>query len=114
MTMYFFFLFLIQSLTAQSGSWTGYYIQYNKQFPFSMQLFLGNVDGLVKGEGKDSNGLFSVSGSWSKLDGSVQFIKQYVGAHAVTYDGRLSHRGGQIDGKYTVAGNTGEFHMEVS
>ncbi|XP_056016178.1 uncharacterized protein LOC125675541 [Ostrea edulis] len=101
-------------MTAQSGFWSGYYTQSDIRYPFSIQLFLGNFDGSVKGEGTDNIGNFMINGSWRKLDGSVKFTKQYIGAHSVVYDGLLSPDGRHMDGKYTVGESVGDFHMEIS
>jgi hypothetical protein len=104
---------LFQTITAQSGTWNGYYKQKDTQYPFTIQLFLGNYDGSVKGEGTDDIGNFLINGSWNKGDGSIHFAKQYLGAHTVMYDGSLSPDGRQMDGKYIVQGASGDFHMEV-
>ena len=70
------------------------------------KYFEANLNGEIKGKGKDSVGLFVIRG-FSDAGGKVQFTKTYIGAHTVLYQGNLV--GNVINGTWSVAGLSGAF-----
>lgn len=68
-------------------SWKGYYVQCNQQH--TMNLGAVNIipgpGAIISGEGEDTVGKFSVSGSFSPNEPVCRFVKQYHGQHAVYY-----------------------------
>jgi hypothetical protein len=83
-----------------SGLWNGYWEQplWGRQPMHDFMLrFAG---GVVEGEGHDVVGPFVVRGQYDDC-GAVVFIKQYVGKHAVRYEG--VHDGeGTIHGRWSI------------
>jgi hypothetical protein len=71
-----------------SGKWTGFWLQrffIGRQY---MTLNLTFASGVVKGQGIDRIGEFSISGRYDLKTGNCKLTKAYVGAHSLTYDGR--------------------------
>jgi hypothetical protein len=73
-----------------SGRWSGFYKQGGRRYPQHMTLEFS--DGLVRGDGSDDLGPFTIDGEYRADDGGelrVGWIKTYEGAHSVLYLGRL-------------------------
>ena len=71
----------------KSGLWRGYWVQplYGRQ---PMQDFhLRFRDGNIDGHGTDVIGRFVFHGDYDPRTGRVRMVKQYLGKHAVLYDG---------------------------
>ena len=66
--------------------------------------------GKISGEGVDTIGNFNISGL-KQASGEVQFIKQYVGKHAVYYNG--FHANNVIHGSWSIpnSGYSGSFEL---
>ena len=71
-----------------SGRWIGFFVQkHPPRGKHSMELDLTFVDGVLSGDGRDWVGKFTVRGRYSLADGRCQWSKQYLGKHAVFYEG---------------------------
>jgi hypothetical protein len=64
-------------------------------------LSLRFADGLIEGDGQDCIGRFTFRGSYTDA-GAVRMVKQYVGQHAVLYDGRVDGEGAVV-GRWSVS-----------
>jgi len=74
-------------------------------------LVLTFSSGVLSGSGHDCIGDFALQGNYES-NGSVSFVKQYTGKHAVTYQG-LSTGEGVIYGHWRIPGfNTGRFALK--
>ena len=54
--------------------------------------------GSIQGQGSDTVGRFTVSGSFAPDRPIGRFVKQYEGKHAVYYEGTLNPQARTIDG----------------
>ena len=92
-----------------SGVWAGHYEQFGKQYPQKMTLEF--ADGLVRGDGVDGIGTFTLDGEYRVDAGAVRlgWIKTYDGAHSVLYLGAIER--GAIVGHYDVEGFKGGFAL---
>ncbi|XP_063406891.1 uncharacterized protein LOC134690774 [Mytilus trossulus] len=93
----------------QNGHWSGFYKQHNRQHQFELDIAF--LEGNVTGEGIDTIGQFTIAGTWDVSSRSIQFRKQYKGAHCVDYSGQLSTDGCKMDGQYNIGGSTDKFTM---
>jgi hypothetical protein len=82
----------------KAGSWTGYYLQNGEATPqkFVLKFHGDSFEGL----GQDKLGFFLVLGSIDRRRSAARWVKQYIGAHAVDYEGALS--GGRLVGRWTI------------
>ncbi|MFT3787455.1 MAG: hypothetical protein QM770_15020 [Tepidisphaeraceae bacterium] len=95
-----------------TGKWTGFWLQKGMPGRQVMALDIRFVNGRVKGTGHDLIGDFDFSGSYDLTDGSVLVVKQYLGAHKVTYEGRNEGDGQWIWGLWTIGSrDRGGFHL---
>jgi hypothetical protein len=74
-----------------------------------MDLVLEFKNGEMTGEGADGIGLFIISGNYSEQSGECSWVKQYVGRHAVDYQGYREGKG--IWGNWKVEITKGGFHI---
>ena len=83
-----------------SGVWQGHYEQVGKKFPQKMTLEF--ADGLVRGDGVDLIGTFTLDGEYRVEEGVIRigWIKTYDGAHSVLYLGILEN--GAITGRWRI------------
>lgn len=96
-----------------SGLWAGHYEQFGDEYPQRMTLEF--ADGLVRGDGVDDLGTFTLEGEYRAHLGEVRlgWIKTYDGAHSVLYLGSL--HGGTILGDWRVQGGfTGGFALRLA
>jgi hypothetical protein len=85
-----------------SGPWLGYWLQ--KAVPpgkHEMELHLHFQDGVIRGDGRDWVGRFTIQGRYELSTGACRWVKQYVGRHAVDYAGYNEGRG--IWGRWEIA-----------
>jgi hypothetical protein len=93
-----------------SGPWRGYWEQAGFGREFMHPLVLRFADGIVTGQGSDCVGPFTFEGFYNQ-DGSVTLVKQYLGQHAVVYQGTYDGEG-TIAGRWSIAGLlTGPFAL---
>ncbi len=87
--------------------WAGHYEQHGRTYP--QQLVLEFADGLIRGDGRDGLGTFTVEGEYRAAAGEVRlgWIKTYDGAHSVLYLGTLGTDG--ITGHWQLTGGRGGF-----
>jgi hypothetical protein len=76
-----------------SGPWTGFYLHHGWSEKFRQELSLSFREGVMTGEGLDSIGAFLIRGRYDTEDGRCHWVKRYVGAHDVIYDGFGEGRG---------------------
>lgn len=90
--------------------WEGHFEQNGAKTPVNFDNMRLKTDGSIIGGGSDSVGEFQIQG---KLSGKeLEFTKQYVGAHAVVYKGKL--RRGTIKGNWEIPGNCdGKFEITM-
>ncbi|CAF1131186.1 unnamed protein product [Adineta steineri] len=97
----------------EGGAVEGKYYQYNQAFDMFFDFF-SLREGRVSGQGNDAIGPFTMAGNYDN-EGKVSFTKQYVGQHAVEYDGNIycDNLGGfQIKGNWSIKNLTDEFYLE--
>ena len=95
-----------------SGPWTGFWLQrfyVGRQY---MSLNLTFIHGVVRGEGVDRVGEFSISGTYDLKTGNCLLTKAYVRAHSLRYEGRNEGDGQWIWGLWHLRGfDRGGFHI---
>jgi hypothetical protein len=83
-----------------SGVWNGYWEQTGYGRQRMRDFTLRFAGGSVAGEGHDMIGSFTVTGAYDTR-GAIKLVKQYLGKHAVLYDG--THDGeGTIFGQWSI------------
>merc|ERR1711972_383417 len=85
--------------------WTGYYWQFGQKNQMNFQNFQIDLHGNIWGHGNDPVGNFNISGKMNN-NGHFKFVKQYYGAHAVTYQGHGSN--GHLAGQWFLPGQQPE------
>ncbi len=92
-----------------SGLWAGHYVQL--WMKHSQQMTLEFADGLIRGDGADGLGVFTIDGEYRVDEGDVRmgWIKTYQDAHSVLYLGKLES--GQIVGKWKLSMGSGAFAL---
>lgn len=95
-----------------SGLWAGHYVQM--WIKHAQQMTLEFADGLIRGDGSDGLGTFTIEGEYRVDAGEVRlgWIKTYKGAHSVLYLGNLDGR--QIKGKWKLSMGSGSFALSPS
>ncbi|CAC5424568.1 unnamed protein product [Mytilus coruscus] len=93
----------------RNGHWSGFYNQHNRQHQFELDIAF--LEEKVTGEGIDKIGKFTITGTLDVSSRSIEFSKQYTGAHSVEYSGHLSLDGCKMDGQYNVGGSSDKFTM---
>ena len=95
-----------------SGKWTGFWLQrffIGRQY---MSLYLTFTQGIVRGEGIDRVGKFTVTGRYDLKTGDCMLTKSYVGAHSLSYQGRNENDGQWIWGLWhRLTLDRGGFHL---
>lgn len=83
-----------------SGLWKGHYEQSRRHYP--QEVTLEFADGIVRGDGHDGLGAFTVEGEYRAAEGELRlgWVKTYEGAHSVLYLGRLD--GDAIVGAWNI------------
>lgn len=95
-----------------SGRWTGFWLQRFFAGRQYMSLNLTFVNGVVRGEGVDRVGAFSVTGTYDLKTGNCAMNKAYAGAHSLSYDGRNEGDGQWIWGLWRLhTADRGGFHL---
>jgi hypothetical protein len=97
----------------EGGAVEGKYYQYDQGFDMFFDFF-SLREGRVSGQGHDGIGPFTMAGNYDN-QGKVSFIKQYVGKHAVEYNGNIvcdNFGGFKIEGHWTIGDVTDEFYLE--
>jgi hypothetical protein len=95
-----------------SGEWTGYYEQGGSRHAQKMTLEL--ADGVVRGDGVDGIGGFTMEGEYRFVDGAVRigWIKTYDRAHSILYRGVLDATG-SIVGTWEISRSwSGDFAIK--
>ena len=72
-----------------SGEWVGYYMYQGLAKKCPMHLTLHFDHNKISGAGIDGPGQFVIIGTYDETDSPVKFTKQYIGKHAVEYEGRF-------------------------
>lgn len=95
-----------------SGVWDGHYEQFGEHYPQRMTLEF--ADGLIRGDGADGLGTFTLDGEYRVEDDGVRIgcIKTYDNAHSVLYLGTLVD--GRITGQWRLPGGRGEFALSAT
>lgn len=87
-------------LAKTPNEWTGHFSQNGSQTPMVFQTFKVSKHG-IKGKGVDSLGEFVISGE--VLNKTIaKFVKQYIGKHAVQYEGEIKNKKKEIEGKWSM------------
>jgi hypothetical protein len=76
-----------------SGPWTGFFLQYWLPGRHQTNLDIDFSTGELSGEGRDRVGAYTVAGTYDAATGKCEWIKQYLGKHAVAYRGVADGRG---------------------
>jgi hypothetical protein len=93
-----------------SGPWTGFYMHHGWSEKFRQELSLSFREGVMTGEGLDGIGTFLIRGRYDCEDARCHWVKRYLGAHDVIYEGYAEGRG--IWGTWKIPPlNKGGFHI---
>jgi hypothetical protein len=92
-----------------SGSWRGYWEQPLWGRQPMRDLTLRFAEGVVEGEGRDVIGRFTFRGNYDDR-GAVRMVKQYLGRHAVLYQGIYDGEG-TIFGQWSIGELRGPFAL---
>lgn len=77
-----------------SGKWIGFYLMpHTGKTRHRQELILTFRSGRMTGEGLDKIGKFVIEGKYTVDDGRARWIKTYIGAHFVSYDGYNEGKG---------------------
>lgn len=77
-----------------SGPWTGFWLERTHfSGPQWMELDLRFREGRIRGHGRDRIAEFVMRGSYDIEEGKCTIFKQYVGLHAVIYNGYNEGKG---------------------
>jgi hypothetical protein len=92
-----------------SGLWAGHYVQMLMRH--AQEMTLEFADGLIRGDGSDGIGPFTIDGEYRVDADEVRmgWIKTYNGEHSVLYLGKLEN--GKIVGKWRISMMTGSFAL---
>ena len=93
-----------------SVPWSGYYVDNYIEEPFAIENLRISTTGEITGAGVDLEKSFDIKGAVNP-QGGFQFIKQYEGAHAVSYKGTVSD--GCLSGVWSCDGNKGDFKLDL-
>jgi hypothetical protein len=99
----------MSQLQFPSGQWVGFYTYAGGNRKHLMDLILEFNNGVMTGEGADGIGLFVISGNYSAQSGECAWVKQYVGRHAVGYNGFREGKG--IWGNWKIVMAKGGFQI---
>ncbi|MEM6392779.1 MAG: hypothetical protein AAF797_08420 [Planctomycetota bacterium] len=91
-----------------SGEWRGYWVQHT--FTGWMEVQLTFRGGHVSGVGNDPVGGYAMDGDYHLDEGRVVLRKQYVGLHAVTYEGTADDDG-HLRGDWQFGTQRGAWHL---
>src|SRR3954471_22266987 len=83
-----------------SGSWRGFWEQRGWGRQPMHGLVLRFAEGRIEGEGRDCIGSFTFVGEYDSR-GGVRLTKQYLGRHAVQYEGNYDGEG-SIHGRWSI------------
>jgi len=97
----------VRVLVSGEAKWIGFYEQFGEEHAMDFVLNI-QKNGTVQGKGSDGVGEFTWSGTVDGA-GATKLTKQYKGAHAVKYDGKMS--GYTVSGTYQVGSATGGFKL---
>lgn len=98
-----------EQLTGKDVEWEGWYEQNGQRNPMKFDRMEIGLNGVIEGGGQDIIGQFQIFGQVSH-HGSVNFTKQYIGKHAVAYQGVISSS--TISGNWTLGGYRGKFEIK--
>lgn len=93
--------------------WKGWYKQDNVKEDMLLNLIIAK-DG-VDGQGIDTVGSFVIKGDFK--DNQVTFTKQYIGQHAIEYEGEYKDLGGgeaTVTGRWNYNGDGDEFELTLA
>lgn len=76
-----------------SGPWTGFFLQKVMPGRHLMEMHITFENGVLKAEGRDKIGMFSLRGRYATEDGTCYWTKHYRGKHDVFYKGYNEGRG---------------------
>lgn len=96
-------------MTGKDVEWEGWYEQRGKRNPMKFDHMQIGLNGVIDGKGADTVGHFQIFGQVSR-HGSVNFTKQYIGKHAVAYNGVISES--TITGNWTLGRHRGAFEIK--
>ncbi len=92
-----------------SGPWTGFYCYPTRDWKHAMHMEITFANGGLVGSGEDNIGRFTLSGTYDESSLDCQWIKQYIGQHAVRYQGGADRHG--IWGTWHLHYGSGGFHI---
>jgi hypothetical protein len=80
-------------------------VEYNQGGVWNPMAFTGldvqtQPGGLIKGRGSDPVGEFTFEGSFNTQTPECRILKQYIGKHAIYYQGQLNHQDGTVNGAW--------------
>ena len=98
-----------------SGPWTGFFLQEQMPGRHLMELQLRFSEKVLRGEGRDLVGEFTIAGRYETDEGTCYWTKRYLGRHDVYYKGFNEGKGIWGTWEITLAGgmffDVGGFHI---
>jgi len=96
-----------------SGKWGGFFTDRRIPGKHAMEMILSFASGKMTGSGRDRVGEFTIDGEYQVVDGKCEWVKRYIGQHAVGYHGFNEGKGIWGAWKLTDLGLTftGGFHI---
>jgi len=98
-----------------SGPWTGFFLQEQMPGRHQMELQLRFSEKVLRGDGRDLVGEFTIAGRYETEEGTCYWTKRYVGQHDVYYKGFNEGKGIWGTWEIALAGglifDVGGFHI---
>lgn len=90
----------------QNGTW--------HDMNFNSINVLEQPNGQINASGTDEVGQFTFQGHFNNADSGCKIVKQYLGQHAIYYEGVLNKFAGEINGHwgFNPGSNDGGFRMK--
>lgn len=98
-----------EELSGKEIEWEGWYDQNGQRQPMKFNHMQIGLNGAMQGNGSDNVGQFQIFGQVSR-HGSVNFTKQYIGKHAVAYQGVICDS--KITGNWRIGNYHGQFEIK--
>lgn len=98
-------------LKTRMDHWTGTYIQNGNKNELKLNFYSGTC---IFGVGRDTTGLFVITGTVNTSNYQVEFLKSYPSKYSVSYNGRMVNNGifWVINGTWSIGSNTtGQFEI---
>lgn len=99
-------------LSLDTEQWKGSFTLDGRTYPMQTNIYVSERG--VFGLGKDSEGVFTITGVYNPTNNRLNFVKSYLGRYHITYDGQMFDDGQflVVKGEWDLStGQSGEFEM---